>query len=96
LRDVPDEEMAWQEAIAYCARLRVTGGGWRLPHPEELLALYRSGAVPGGGWDFWSDMPTVELRPAAEYVSFLAEAPRSAPVEDRHYVRCIRIVPWSR
>lgn len=39
----------WEQARAFCANLKMDGGGWRLPTSQELSMLYgREGPTPCG------------------------------------------------
>jgi len=53
--------MNWEEAKSYAANLRLSGGEWRLPSRDELLALYSATAseqltaLPGmASGNYWS------------------------------------------
>jgi hypothetical protein len=38
-KGAPGDACLWQEALAYCSRLKVASGGWRLPSKNELLSI---------------------------------------------------------
>lgn len=52
----------WSEANSYCANITIRGqSGWRLPTQDELVALYKSGAMNGQGSTLrytWSSTPS--------------------------------------
>ena len=87
----------WEAAAAYCSALRVGGGGWRLPTPEELASLGAPGRMSAGdlqvfpqtpaGW-FW----TADHHPwgAAEAISSTTGAKQPVMSDRPLYVRCVR------
>ena len=88
---------AWDAAAAYCSALRVGGGGWRLPTPEELASLGAPARMPIGepqvfpqtpaGW-FW----TADHHPwgVAEAISSTTGAKQPVMSDRPLYVRCVR------
>ena len=58
----PDRNITWGEANAWVKRLKVGGGGWRMPTLKELESLYKKGTGPRNmtpflkikGWWVWS------------------------------------------
>ncbi len=58
----PDKDTTWYQAKDWVERLRVAGGGWRMPTIKELRALYQVGVGTNNltplinmtGWMVWS------------------------------------------
>jgi PKD repeat protein len=58
----PDRNTNWYKAKAWVEKLKVAGGGWRMPTINELKALYQKGAgtrnmtplLKTTGWWVWS------------------------------------------
>jgi hypothetical protein len=87
----------WETAAAYCGALRVGGGGWRLPTPEELASLGAPARLPAAdqqvfpqtpaGW-FW----TADHHPwgVAEAISSTTGAKQPVMSDRPLYVRCVR------
>jgi hypothetical protein len=96
-RNVIPRGAVWNAASAYCGALRVQGGGWRLPTPEELASIILPSSAPAidtqafpqtpAGW-FWT--ASNHTWGTAEATSFVTGA-RQPVMNDRPlYVRCVR------
>jgi hypothetical protein len=89
---------AWETASAYCAGLRIGGGGvWRLPTPEELASLAVAGRVPAidttvfpqtpAGWFWTADHHSWGV---AEAISSTTGAKQPVMSDRPLFVRCVR------
>lgn len=85
----------WDNASNFCANSIIASvGDWRLPTADELLALYRSGAIAGHNWTLdntWSSTPATNGDTAGHIVVNL----NTGAMENRantfsHYVTCVR------
>jgi hypothetical protein len=102
-RSVDETSFVWTDAVSYCDRLSLEGGGWRLPARIELLSIV----------DFTQNNPLIEptafpATPSEQFwtSSLVAGNPSNAwsvdfgfgagltydePVTGSHRVRCVRI-----
>ena len=81
--------MSWADAKAYCAKLDLAGGGWRLPTKEELLALYATHNMPKEFRNYWSST-SAEVPGWVYCVSAAATFAPTHPVTSNQWVRCVR------
>ena len=59
----PNKDTNWDQARTWVQKLKLDGGGWRMPTLDELKGLYKKGASPLNisplfkttGWQVWSD-----------------------------------------
>ncbi len=91
---------AWSAATAYCAKLQLDGGGWRLPDVVELLSLVNRqalapssdgvafpGTPPAG---YWSASLRNNSSQFAWYVDFDHGYSGSFSIDNGYHVRCVR------
>jgi len=95
----------WEEALTYCSKLKLDGGGWRLPTRKELLSIaYYTGVSPSIHNTFintsfdYSDKyvsSTVDVINDYYYVwhvSFRDGTQRSGYKSFEEHVRCVKNV----
>jgi len=80
-------EMNWADAKGYCASR--PGGAWRLPSKDELLALFRSGAVERSRF-YWSGTSVTGMVSDAWGVDFDLGGASTRDTGGTNYVRCVR------
>jgi len=59
----PDKDTNWDQACSWVQKLKLDGGGWRMPTLDELKGLYIEGGnrlnmsplFKTTGWQVWSD-----------------------------------------
>jgi hypothetical protein len=93
--------VVWEEAVAYCAKLTLAGGGWRLPTVEEAKALvdeeessgrcYAPCAFNSACADYWTS--TKVGTGAGEQVYQMSQSNGGedrADLSQDFHVRCVR------
>lgn len=98
--EAPVQRMTWEEAIAYCAGLNVSGhGDWRLPNIKELRSLCDDAAArplpealfPGsGGGSAWTSTSENNRLDRAWHVNLDTGLVTHAVKSERLYVRAVR------
>ena len=89
------QDVMWSGATAYCAGLKLAGGGWRLPTIEEMKALHDTAldkrGNPADVHSFWSSSP-VAGSPWHNvwYLSAFSDDPAEAKVDFLFRARCVR------
>jgi len=99
-RAVEHDNYTWEDAKSFCATLKASGGGWRLPSLRELLTLVDvthfepatdALAFPNTPTElFWSSSPSLSPAGTAWGVKFTRGSSAAATVDTKAHVRCTR------
>ena len=93
------KQATWIEAIEYCERLSLDGGGWKLPNKKELLSIVDYSRVEPSinsifshttPDDYWSSTSHASSTSNAWIVSFFMGDTDDIDKTSSYSVRCVR------
>lgn len=95
-----EDACTWEQALSFCASLKLAGGGWRLPTRAELETIVdfgRRGPSINIGFfpdtlsqPFWSSSPTVSSTANAWFLDFTSGSGNHKAKNSLMRVRCVR------